>query len=215
MGNEASQQGSGRLKAVMTRDEILNGLKTGRTLHMDGAATAEERALLHSLINEGLVNTTFVEGDQYNYYKVTSRPTRINSLEILAFHRKTHENPGNLIRVGREGDLQQASKLTEEKSMNYDNQKALCTLCGEPMPEGEQMFNYHGYSGSCPKPPIREKAEWRAERIDHDDGKISYEVHSTTEGCEPEEESFIKFEGVNAKRDMATFMRGLSVAATK
>lgn len=30
---------------------------------------------------------------------------------------------------------------------------AKCELCGEPMPPGEQMFNYHGYSGPCPKPP--------------------------------------------------------------
>jgi hypothetical protein len=29
-----------------------------------------------------------------------------------------------------------------------------CKLCGEPMPEGEEMFNYHGYSGPCPKPPL-------------------------------------------------------------
>lgn len=26
-----------------------------------------------------------------------------------------------------------------------------CTLCGEPMPEGEEMFRYHGHSGPCPK----------------------------------------------------------------
>lgn len=29
-----------------------------------------------------------------------------------------------------------------------------CELCGEPMPPGEEMFNYHGYSGPCPKPPL-------------------------------------------------------------
>lgn len=29
-----------------------------------------------------------------------------------------------------------------------------CVLCGEPMPEGETMFKYHGYSGPCPKPPL-------------------------------------------------------------
>ncbi len=29
-----------------------------------------------------------------------------------------------------------------------------CQLCGEPLPAGEEMFNYHGYSGSCPKPPL-------------------------------------------------------------
>ena len=29
-----------------------------------------------------------------------------------------------------------------------------CTICGEPMPEGEGMFKFHGYSGPCPKPPL-------------------------------------------------------------
>jgi hypothetical protein len=33
------------------------------------------------------------------------------------------------------------------------NEQAVCALCGEPMPEGEEVFNYHGYSGPCPKPP--------------------------------------------------------------
>lgn len=28
-----------------------------------------------------------------------------------------------------------------------------CQLCGEPMPAGEEMFKYHGYSGPCPTPP--------------------------------------------------------------
>ena len=30
----------------------------------------------------------------------------------------------------------------------------LCTICGDPMPAGEQMFKFHGYSGDCPKPPL-------------------------------------------------------------
>lgn len=32
------------------------------------------------------------------------------------------------------------------------SEKAICELCGDPMPEGEEMFKYHGYSGPCPKP---------------------------------------------------------------
>lgn len=28
--------------------------------------------------------------------------------------------------------------------------QALCKLCGEPMPPGEEMFKFHGYSGPCP-----------------------------------------------------------------
>ncbi|AMX93760.1 MULTISPECIES: NADAR family protein [Mesorhizobium] len=31
---------------------------------------------------------------------------------------------------------------------------AKCDICGEPMPAGEQMFKFHGYSGPCPKPPL-------------------------------------------------------------
>lgn len=29
-----------------------------------------------------------------------------------------------------------------------------CELCGEPMPLGEEMFKFHGYSGGCPKTPL-------------------------------------------------------------
>lgn len=30
--------------------------------------------------------------------------------------------------------------------------EGVCELCGQPMPEGEEMFKYHGYSGPCPNP---------------------------------------------------------------
>jgi hypothetical protein len=32
--------------------------------------------------------------------------------------------------------------------------RAKCEICGEPMPVGEEMFKFHGYSGDCPKPPL-------------------------------------------------------------
>lgn len=32
------------------------------------------------------------------------------------------------------------------------SEQAKCDLCGEPMPPGEEMFKFHGYSGDCPKP---------------------------------------------------------------
>lgn len=32
-----------------------------------------------------------------------------------------------------------------------------CTICGEPVPEGETMFKFHGYSGPCPKPPLKKE----------------------------------------------------------
>lgn len=33
------------------------------------------------------------------------------------------------------------------------NTIALCEICGEPLPAGEEMFKYHGWSSDCPKPP--------------------------------------------------------------
>ncbi len=29
-----------------------------------------------------------------------------------------------------------------------------CELCGDPMPAGEEVFKFHGFSGPCPKPPM-------------------------------------------------------------
>lgn len=36
-----------------------------------------------------------------------------------------------------------------------DMRGARCDACGEPMPEGEEMFKFHGYSGLCPLNPPR------------------------------------------------------------
>lgn len=38
--------------------------------------------------------------------------------------------------------------------MSEPSKQSLCTVCGEPMPEGEEMFKFHGYSCDCPKPPL-------------------------------------------------------------
>lgn len=48
-----------------------------------------------------------------------------------------------------------------------------CELCGEPMPKGEQMFKYHGYSGSCPKPPLPKPAN---QRFGHECTQSCFEV---------------------------------------
>ncbi|RWD00141.1 MAG: hypothetical protein EOS58_30640 [Mesorhizobium sp.] len=39
------------------------------------------------------------------------------------------------------------------------NETAKCEICGEPMPAGEEMFKFHGYSGNCPKPPLPRPAD--------------------------------------------------------
>jgi hypothetical protein len=39
----------------------------------------------------------------------------------------------------------------DERGSAPEGGVARCVVCGEPMPPGEQMFQYHGYSGPCPK----------------------------------------------------------------
>ena len=41
------------------------------------------------------------------------------------------------------------------------NEIAKCEICGEPMPQGEGMFKFHGYSGPCPKPPLLQPHQMR------------------------------------------------------
>lgn len=48
-----------------------------------------------------------------------------------------------------------------------------CELCGEPMPEGEEMFKFHGYSGPCPKPPLPKPAKETPRVTDNDAGEIT------------------------------------------
>jgi len=43
-----------------------------------------------------------------------------------------------------------------------------CEICGEPMPESESMFKFHGYSGPCPKPPLAPRTEVVAEFVFRD-----------------------------------------------
>lgn len=33
---------------------------------------------------------------------------------------------------------------------SIDAEVGVCQLCGKPMPKGEEMFKFHGYSGDCP-----------------------------------------------------------------
>lgn len=42
------------------------------------------------------------------------------------------------------------------------DERPKCGLCGQPMPKGEEMFQYHGYSGPCPGPCDH---DW--ETVDH------------------------------------------------
>ena len=37
--------------------------------------------------------------------------------------------------------------------------KTLCGLCGHPVPPGEEMFKFHGYSGPCPATPEEAKQQ--------------------------------------------------------
>ena len=46
-----------------------------------------------------------------------------------------------------------------------------CELCGEPMPAGEEMFKFHGYSGNCQKPPLTKPKQKEIWLVLDEDGK--------------------------------------------
>ncbi len=46
-----------------------------------------------------------------------------------------------------------------------------CEICGEPMPDGETMFKFHGYSVPCPKLPLPRVTQPRV--TDDDNGNVS------------------------------------------
>src|SRR6266487_2542408 len=57
------------------------------------------------------------------------------------------------------------------------NQIRVCELCGEPMPEGEEMFKYHGYSGPCPKPPLPSPSASETEGYEELAKEIDFLIH--------------------------------------
>lgn len=53
-----------------------------------------------------------------------------------------------------------------------------CELCGEPMPAGEEMFKYHGFSGDCPKPPkVREPEDTFEEYLERAEKAGAIDFH--------------------------------------
>ena len=73
------------------------------------------------------------------------------------------------------------------------SEQPLCEICGEPMPESEQMFKYHGASGPCPKPPLprapsdKEMLDWLQARAEDGYVTMCFEldggVHVTLDPC--------------------------------
>lgn len=53
---------------------------------------------------------------------------------------------------------------------------AICELCGHPMPAGEEMFRFHGYSCECPKP---------AQFLTAEDGEFNGNVPDEVEASRP------------------------------
>ena len=47
-------------------------------------------------------------------------------------------------------------------------EKAICEICGNEMPEGEEMFKFHGYSCDCPPSKAMEEAKRKEEDFSKD-----------------------------------------------
>ncbi len=74
---------------------------------------------------------------------------------------------------------------------------AKCVLCGEPMPPGEPMFKYHGYSGPCPKPLLQpHQRRVVQEKDDLDKRAVALSIfiglNQTFDTLDPEEQERMK-----------------------
>ena len=57
-----------------------------------------------------------------------------------------------------DADLCEAISIEIKKLSDLENvpqaasptKEGICELCGKPMPKGEEMFRFHGYSDNCP-----------------------------------------------------------------
>lgn len=87
-------------------------------------------------------------------------------VEIRTLEGTMHAVPGDWIIKGVAGEFYPCKPdIFEATYEPADGQGAgtepgSCGLCGNPLPEGEEMFKYHGYSGPCPETvqPMREPA---------------------------------------------------------
>lgn len=56
-----------------------------------------------------------------------------------------------------------------------------CSLCGEAMPAGEEMFKFHGYSGPCPRDAASVEANYqRRAELGRKGGETSHETGGRT-----------------------------------
>ncbi len=73
-----------------------------------------------------------------------------------------------------------------------------CEICGEPIPPGEFMFKFHGYSGPCPKPPIENRTDLNDLSI-----QAATHIHNTQpdyEGYPPDTKEMSKIIDVYVKK---------------
>ena len=84
-----------------------------------------------------------------------------------------------------------------------------CSLCGDPMPVGEEMFKFHGYSGPCPKPPLPTPA-WHDEFVAY-----CHFVRGSIQTCDSDAEGAFKVfktKTVNEQRKAGHDARNKEVA---
>lgn len=63
------------------------------------------------------------------------------------------------------------------------SEQATCGICGEPMPSGEEMFKFHGYSCACPKPALPNNLQQEASAMSWREVAVSaYRAYAASTG---------------------------------
>ena len=85
-----------------------------------------------------------------NNFLIELTPTQLDSLKNAYAY--ADDDGYEVLHYSPYWNYKKPSKQPKEvKSMsNEEDFSAICEICGQPLPEGEQMFRYHGYSGDCP-----------------------------------------------------------------
>lgn len=93
-----------------------------------------------------------LEDGKAAFFQYTYTPEReASKARITELEELVEELKG--IRADLERQMRNAAKLHAEREHPIvdEDLAGICVVCGEPMPPGEEMFKFHGYSGPCPE----------------------------------------------------------------
>jgi len=141
----------------LLRGSMNTRLSTPQKGNRDGTRQSDLRYLPQA--NELAIPLPFVQSSRLHEMRLRlPHETETDKERKKVMHESPFKTTGSFER--------DAIMRSKKRKVDAMDDKAKCEICGEPMPPGEQMFKFHGYSGPCPKPPLPPKSQPRPAWID-------------------------------------------------